>query len=810
MVPPLVPVILAMMAGILAGSVSFLSHPVWAVLFPGLLSVFSFFGIPGRKCMIFCLCLAAGIFAGHKSYQIHQPDLPAGHVSRFYNQPGITLTGKIVSFSRQYPHKIRVVVACQTIVAENADGTQKSAAAKGRVYLNIYGNPGLCFGFNDRIRVSGPIRPVRNFGNPGAFDYQTFLKRQGIFGAIHTGADKIELVSDDPPSLLTRGIQGLETVRNRFYHFVMTRLELQEGAHIMAALVTGIKHRLPARQRDLFAKAGTSHLLAISGLHMGILCLMFFFFFFRILCVFPWLLISARAKKIAGILTLIPLCLYAVFSGFSPSTQRAFIMTGIFMFSFLGERQSHPVNTLAGAGILILLADPAALFSISFQLSFTAVLFIVLGMGAAAQYGSFKIPIIPGFMVSICLMTVLAGLGTFALIARYFNLVSLVQIPANLLLVPVIGFACLPLGLAGFMVWPLAPGLAGGILTMAAGMVSFCIRYLTWLTDLPFAWSYLPCLPPGAVAGIYLVMAVMFLALYFKKTTWVVAMVMVLPAGLYAIQVTMQQRVPSTHMTVTILDVGQGNAALIQTVEGRTILVDGGGFSGGSSFDVGRYVVAPFLWHQGITVLDMVILTHPESDHMNGLVFIVENFTVGSLVKNTDTSSHESFDRIMAACRQKKISIFVPGCEKNQVAWDKTRLKFFQCESVVPGLNPNDNSVVFKLVLDNFSMLFPADIMETREQLLAGSRKEQISSQLLLSPHHGSNSSSTHFFLDWIRPESVIISCGFNNPYRFPHPDVLERYRQRKITVFRTDHHGAVTITSSGTGYTVATHRRIP
>ncbi|MCA1786216.1 MAG: ComEC family competence protein, partial [Desulfobacteraceae bacterium] len=338
----------------------------------------------------------------------------------------------MVSFSRQYPYKTRMVVDCQTIVTTDADGRRQTIAAKGRVYVNVYGTPDSSFGFYDRIRFSGPIRPIRNFGNPGAFDYQLFLKRQGIFGAVHTGIDKIEVLSDDNLSGLIQWIQHLEKTRNRFHHYVMTSLNHQDGAHILAALVTGIKYRLPTDIRDLFAKAGTSHLLAISGLHMGILSLIFFFLLYRMLSVFPRLLIGGGAKKTAGVITLIPLCLYGVFSGFSPATQRAFIMIAIFMFSFLGEKQSHPINTLAGAGILILLADPAALFSISFQLSFTAVLFIILGMGIIGRYGGFAIAGIPGFMMSICVLTVLAGFGTFPLIAGYFNLVSLVQIPANL------------------------------------------------------------------------------------------------------------------------------------------------------------------------------------------------------------------------------------------------------------------------------------------------------------------------------------------------------------------------------------------
>ncbi len=798
-----------MMTGILAGSVSCLPHPVWTVMILAVSLLVCVVWGAGKKAIIIGLCLGAGIWSGYQSVLIHSPRLPPGHISGFYNQRDIVLTGQVVSFARQYPHKIRITVDCRTIQVPQESGVPRRLNAIGRIYLNLYGISDVPIQFKDHIRFTGPIRPIRNFGNPGAFDYLTFLKRQGIFGSVHTHVSKIQQITDSPPSVWTRGIRQLENTRNRFYEFVMTRLDHRDGAHVLAALVTGIKHGMPPVLRDQFAKAGTAHLLAISGLHMGILSLIFFFFFYRVLSVFPGLLISARARKIAGILTLMPLALYLVFSGFSPSTQRAFIMIAIFMISFLIEKQTHPFNTLAGAGILILLADPAALFSISFQLSFTAVLFIIAGMKVMEKYPALTLPKPFGFVISISSVTLLAGLGTFPLIAGYFNLVSGVQIPANLVLVPIIGFICLPAGLVSLMIWPLMPGLSAWLLTGAARLVEWGSLYAAWLIDLPFAWSYLPAWSMFDIIMAYVVLGAVFCVLYSRKSTPFMAAVMVAVISIYGIRM-MTRSGPPDHMTVTVLDVGQGNAALIQTIENKTILVDGGGFSGATQFDVGRYVVAPFLWHQGITALDVVILTHPDADHMNGLVFILENFQVGTLVKNRDTSPHAAFERIMTACDKKKIPVFIPDCEKDQVAWDHTRLTFFQCQSPDTEWDANDNSLVFTLIWDEFSMCFPGDIQAGRERLLAGNTGSRLSSKILLSPHHGSKTSSTRGFLEQVAPETVVISCGFNNPYRFPHADIIHRYQQQDIQVFRTDQHGAVTITSRGRDYTVVAYRSGP
>ncbi len=803
MIPPLIPVCLAMITGILSGSVYVLPHAVWMILVPAVSLFLCFFGLAGRRKTIFWMCLVAGIGSGYHSFLIHSPRLPDSHISRFYNQRDIVLTGQVVSFARQYPHRIRITVDCRTIRLPGAHADSEPMDATGRVYLNLYKpSEKNQIRYHDHIRFSGPVRPVRNFGNPGAFDYRTFLLRQGIFGSVYSRADKVQKIPDPSPTSWTRVIQTLENTRNRFYDFVMTRLGQRDGAHVLAAITTGIKHGMPTDLRDLFARAGTSHLLAISGLHLGILCLVFFFFFYRALWVFPGWMLFARTRKAAGLLTLVPLGVYLVFSGFAPSTQRAFIMTALFMLSFVMERQSHPFNTLAGAGVIILAIDPAALFSISFQLSFTAVLFIIAGMKVME-----KLPIPPlhgisGFVAGICGVSFMAGLGTFPLIAGYFNLVSLVQIPANLVMVPVIGFVCLPAGLVSLMVWPLAPDLAAGILGVAARLIEWCSMYAARLNEIPYAWSYVPAWTMFDITLAYLVLAAVFCLLWFRKSWPVPAVVLAVVITACGIRM-MPRSGPADHMTVTVLDVGQGNAALIQTIENKTILVDGGGFPGDSRFDVGRYVVAPFLWHRKITALDVVILTHPDADHMNGLVFILEHFQVGTLVKNRDTSPHESFERIMAACRNKKIPVFIPGCKQDRLGWENTQLTFFQCNSLVPDGDTNDNSVVFRLDWEGFSMLFPGDIQADRERLLAESPDRHLSSTILLSPHHGSGSSSTRFFLDRVNPEAVVISCGFNNPYRFPHPDVIHRYDLKNIQVFRTDSHGAVTISVKGGDYRI-------
>jgi len=678
---------------------------------------------------------------------------------------------------------------------------------RGRILLNIYDGQGQMLQYGDRIQFTSPLKPIRNFSNPNGFDYEKHMLYAGVYGSTYSNASKIRILLQ-PTGGYVRIIRMLEDLRNQFFDFTMDKLKNKPVAAVLSALVTGKKEAIPLWLKEVFSKAGASHILAISGLHLSIIALGFFSCFYSLLARFPQLLMSGKAKKTAGILTLIPLFLYGIFSGFSPSTQRAFIMTGIFMISFLSERENNPLNTLALSALVILFIDCGALFSISFQLSFCALFFIIMGFSLIKRLGGDPPKNRMTMIITASLVTFFAGLGTFPLIALYFNLVSYVQILSNLLLVPVMGFICLPLGFIACLLFPVVPGLSYVLISICEPILWVCIQYIQFLTGFKLSWSRIMGFDGLKVTLVYLFLSGICLMLTRRKKTGILLMTVVVLVGCFDIGWRINSRFPK-KMEVTILDVGQGNSAVIQTMAGKNILVDGGGFSDRSSFDIGRQVLAPFLWSQGISCLDAVILTHPESDHMNGLVYIFQNFKVNLLVKNKDASPSHAYGNLMNLCREKRIRIWYPSLRDTILDFDHTRLSFFP---VIPGVSPmdrNNNSLVFKLWFNKFTLLFPGDILKEREMALirTNGQDKNLQSSLLISPHHGSLTSSSKIFLDKVNPESVIISCGFGNPYGFPHPDVLKRYTDRGYRVFRTDINGAVTITSDGIAYNILTHK---
>ncbi len=770
--------------------------------------VFSAFSLSSeihlKKPLVFIFCLLFFCF-GYISIQFRiHPDPPPSHISQFVDTENNIITGRVVSFAKHYIRKYEVNLLCRTI--QTQEGRIENTS--GRIKLSIYGSPDRTIGYGDKIRFKASIRSIRNFRNPGGFDYKRFLQLRGIFGSAWAGRDKIEILTDhDKMGAVSRLIRKIESLRVKFFDFVLEKSSYSQSRAILASIVTGKKEVISHETRDLFSKAGISHLLAISGLHLSIVSFLFFSLLYRIYAAVPFLLISGKAKKIAGISTIVPLVLYSFFTGFSPSCQRALIMLIFLIIAFIREKEKDILSSLSSAGILILIIDSAALFSISFQLSFAAVVFIVYGVFFIKAYFPFLVKknMLSKLGLMICI-TFAAGAGTSPLTAHYFNTVSVIAVISNLAAIPVLGFIVLPLGLICLILFSWFPMPAEWIVQICSQLVSSIFVLSRFLTDLPFAWSRSVTLQWSEIAAIYAAACALALILRGYRKFGAAVFVSLFLLLIFNAGISRALQSGESDLRVTILDVGQGNSSLIQTPEGETILVDGGGFSNVSTFDTGRYVVAPFLWKKRVKNIDYVVLTHPESDHLNGLVFILDNFNVKNLIKNSDTRNSLSYESMMEVCRKHDITIYNPSAHGKNIQLKSVTLHFFDSLKDRFSYNLNNNSLVFKMVYGEFSMIFPGDILEQRETNLSRRESEKLDSDILLAPHHGSSSSSTLDFLKKVNPSAVVISCGWRNRYGFPDSAVLQRYKNRGAEIFRTDKNGAVMISSRGKHYTIDSH----
>jgi competence protein ComEC len=290
-----------------------------------------------------------------------------------------------------------------------------------------------------------------------------------------------------------------------------------------------------------------------------------------------------------------------------------------------------------------------------------------------------------------------------------------------------------------------------------------------------------------------------------KKRDVIVAIVVILAlagdAGYW-----LYQRFWHGDLRVTYLDVGQGNAALLELPGGSTALIDGGGFSDNSVFDMGARVIAPFLWRNKIRTIDTLILSHPNSDHLNGLIFIAQHFNVKTIWTNGESKTTLGYKRLRKVVAEKHL--YQPDFKQLPRKQLINGVEFLFLYPPADFLdkrkagqkwrNANNNSLVIKVSFGRVSFLFPGDVTAEAEKELVRLSGADLACDVLLVPHHGSRTSSSRPFLSKVKPDVAVISAGWKNRFRFPHATVLEAYQKRGCRILRTDRNGAIELKTDG------------
>jgi len=796
---PLIPMAISFAGGILAAhEIPLHSHVLIAGLFflISLLLVALLFSPPRLRgyCLLLIFFFAGALLSrGNPS--------PSGLIPLADRNEKTVIEGTVFDPVKVIDNRIGRFTLC----AEALYLPEQTIPLAERIAVTVYREiPDLHPG--DRIRFPARLRLFKNFNNPGNYDYEGAMKLKGLTCAANVSDGKrVERLGPGRLPFFRGMVEGLQRPVREFFQ---ERLDPRDDA-LLRALILGERQGITPALREPFNETGLGHLLAVSGLHIGLVAGAAFFFFKWLLSRSYRLTLSADVRKFAALLTCVPVIGYALLAGFQVSSQRAMIMVLAFLASLILGREREVWSTLGLAGLIILLIEPNALFSVSFQLSFMAVIGILWLTPAIVNlfHRSESMPSeskparnrLTEYFLGLAAASAAAAFFLLPVTCHYFHRIPLVSIPANLTTVPILGLWLIPMGLLSAVSVPISTWIAGVFLQIASWGLHIGMSIIEFWADLP--WSNIWMVTPN-LFEIVLFYLLIFFVFFFRRLRWAktglaVIVVLILTDVSYWVYTVRFNR----DLQVTFLDVGKGNAALVSFPGGKKMLIDGGGFAS-DSFDVGEMVVAPYLWHSKILRIDYLVLSHPQADHMNGLRFIARYFHPKEFWHNGDPVETPSYKELMRIVDAWKIRKRLPADLKADMEIDGARVQVLHPDPDSPIVGQNDegkrinnNSLVLKITCGGTSFLFPGDLEKTGEEVLIARAGEMIQSDILLSPHHGSKTSSSEEFLRLVKPRLCIISSGERKARHFPHPAVLERLRKMGCQVHRIPLSGAVTVT---------------
>jgi len=624
-----------------------------------------------------------------------------------------------------------------------------------RIRLNWYSKtPEIHAGQQWQLIVR--LKPAHGMQNPGGFDYEKWLFERGIRATGYVRK------SDSNVLLQDSNIFSVNHIRENLKLKIQDFLPNSEFRGLVLALAIGDRSQINDSQWQVLTATGTNHLVAISGLHIGLVAGGVYFIFLFLLKRSRRLLLIIPAYKAAAIAALTAAFIYAMLAGFAIPTQRALIMIAVVMSGVLANKRFNYSQIISFALLAVLLIDPFSAMSMGFWLSFIAVAAILYAMQGRLKTG--------GLWWQWGRVQWVASLALAPILIFAFQSFSLISPLANIIAVPWVSFITVPLLLVGLLFSFFEP-LGQGLIFLASQSLNILwvildyfagMRFSLWQQFTPQTWTLFP-----ALIGILLAIAPRGFPARYLSIIFLLPLFVVKP-----------EKLVQNELRFSLLDVGQGLSAVVQTANHVLVYDTGPKFRSG--FNTGEAVVLPFLKSLAIDKLDVLLISHGDNDHIGGMNSILKEIPVDTV-----------FSGAMNKTPQANAKPCFAGQQWN---WDGVRFEILHplgAEYIDKG---NDGSCVLRVSVGNRTILLTGDIEKKVEHKLVEKYSDKIRASILVAPHHGSNTSSTTAFIETVEPDWVLFPAGYVNRFKFPTEKVLSRYKAVGTQYLTTGESGAIEV----------------
>jgi len=738
---------------------------------------------PLTTILLFTLWLLIGIF----NVNLNNKPPENNHIANYVHENKITLIATVLDQQTDIiNHRAELKVK-----ANYVENKGEKIKVKGFVLVRIF-NLSDKYGLGDIIRIKGYLKRPFKKNNFGDFDYELYLAQKHIYVCLDSweGSNINKVGQEKMSPFVSIPLKAREKIKN-----ILVRKIPEPYHYLLLGMMLGEKRSVPQEWKDFFTDAGVMHVLAVSGLHVGMMAGF-------LLLVFGWFNVTGKKRYISVLLLLL---FYAALTGFRPSVSRATIMFSLLIIGRLINRNRDVYISLFFAAFVILLLNPLTIYDSGFILSFFVTFFIIYLMPVIKSTFSTRF----AWFDNACSLSIAAWLGLFPLSAYFFQKVSIIALIANLIIIPLAGITVL-MGFLTVCMGSLYLYLANIPAFISFWLLKLMVILIRSFSSLPLAFIYIG--QPSTIAIVLYYSLIIVIAEIidgWQQLKKYKGKMVIISIFLLFIILSFYVLFPENKLEVHFINVGEGDCILLKVPNHLNILIDGGG-TPGSEFDVGKKIVIPYLRREGINKLDAMVLSHPHLDHMEGLLSVLKEFNIGLVIDSRINYEHPRYQEFLSIIHERKIPYYQVSAGDLLKINQFSELYVFN-PVVDREMNLKDNdlnnaSIVLKLLYKNSSFLFTGDVEKEAERRML-LFEDLLKSDILKIAHHGSESSTDKTFLKKVNPLIAVILTGKNS---FGHPSdiIIQRLEGQGIKVFRTDVNGTIIIKTDGNDYSVNTSGR--